>query len=385
MTNPNDITAFRKKKKKRKNIFKLVILIVLLGLFTAVYFFRDEIFEPLRGIASQINNTTTTDEGFPVQLPGSASYKFSALGDNFLLLTDTYLYTYTTGGKQIFALQHGFVNPIEKTNSKRVLVFDKGAHKFAMYNKTSEIYNVTIEDDTIVSAFISNSERVAVVTSGSRYSNILYVYDGNGKRLYTRKFVNENVMQVAFTPDEQNVIVTTITAANGEVVTNIYKYDINTDNSEIWKYTVNDTITLDVSINNDTATVFGDNKTFCLNTTDGTEIGSYSFSKEVEQCKTSGILTAMLFKDSTTNKNVLVTLDESCQVLSSLAVGVDIAQIQIEGEKVYTLEGSSIICYNKNLKIEKELPLEEEYSAFVKVGNKILLLGYNVVQEADFS
>lgn len=383
MSNPNDLGAYRKKKQKRNNLIKLLLVIIFICGFALVYFYRDIIFEPLRGIASKINYTTDDGEGFPVHLPGSASYEFMPLGDCFTLLTDTYFYTYSGTGKQIFALQHGYVSPVAKANSKRVLIFDKGAHKFSMYNKTSEIYTQSIEEENIVSAFISDSEKVCVVTYGGNYANTIYIYNGNGQWQYTHRFVDENVMQVAFTDDEQSVIVSTITAQNGEVFTNIYRYNINSDEKEMWKTSVKDLISLDMNVNGDKITVFGDTQTFTLNTENGTESGTYAYSRELEQCKTNGILSAILFKDKTTNKNVLVSLDEKSQVISTSASGIDVSQIIIEDNMIYTLEGSKIICYNNKLEKLNEVNLSQEYSAFVKIGNKVYLLGYDVVQEVS--
>ena len=135
----NDVSLYRKKKKKAKRIRNLIILLVVILALIPVWIYRDTIFEPLRGIASRISTTTAQSEGYPISLTGRNDYSFCPLGDGFSLLSDTYLYSYNENGGQNFALQHGYVHPMTVSNSKRVVIYDKGGHDFSLFNKTSEI------------------------------------------------------------------------------------------------------------------------------------------------------------------------------------------------------------------------------------------------------
>ena len=99
-----NLTSYRHNKSRNKSIFKLIIVFVIALAFVLVWYNASTIFEPLRGIASKIENRTSYDVGFPVNLPGSTEYSFKASGEIFSLLTDTYLYTYKTTGEQIYAL-----------------------------------------------------------------------------------------------------------------------------------------------------------------------------------------------------------------------------------------------------------------------------------------
>ena len=93
-----NLTQLRKSARNRKNLLRLLAVLICVCLLAAVWINADTIFEPLRGIASKIETRTSTSVGFPVSLPGSAGYSFEEFGENFSLLTDTYLYTYKTTG-----------------------------------------------------------------------------------------------------------------------------------------------------------------------------------------------------------------------------------------------------------------------------------------------
>ncbi|MFR2155070.1 MAG: hypothetical protein ACLS48_10820 [[Eubacterium] siraeum] len=140
---------FIEKKKKAKRIRNLIILLVVILALIPVWIYRDTIFEPLRGIASRISTTTAQSEGYPISLTGRNDYSFCPLGDGFSLLSDTYLYSYNENGGQNFALQHGYVHPMTVSNSKRVVIYDKGGHDFSLFNKTSEIFKQNIPDESL--------------------------------------------------------------------------------------------------------------------------------------------------------------------------------------------------------------------------------------------
>ena len=99
----SDLTAYRKKRKQKQFYKKLVIASAALIVIVVIAANFSSIIEPLRGIASRIETKTSEDVGFPIKLPGSASYSFDSFGDNFLLLTDTYLYIFGINGGQNYA------------------------------------------------------------------------------------------------------------------------------------------------------------------------------------------------------------------------------------------------------------------------------------------
>ena len=94
----NDVTLYRKKKKKAKLIRNFIIWLVIVAAAVPVWIYRDTIFEPLRGIASRIQTTTTETAGYPISLTGRSDYSFCAMNDSFALLSDTYLYSYNENG-----------------------------------------------------------------------------------------------------------------------------------------------------------------------------------------------------------------------------------------------------------------------------------------------
>ena len=373
----NDVSLYRKKKKKAKRIRTLIILLVIVAALVPVWIYRDTIFEPLRGIASRIQTTTTESAGYPISLTGRSDYTFCSMNDSFALLSDTYLYSYNENGGQNFALQHGYVHPMAVSNSKRVMIYDKGGHDFSLFNKTSEIYKGSIDDEVIVSVFLSNSEHTAVVTSGGRYSNVIYVYDGSGKWLYTQRFIDDNVMQVAFSDDNRYIYVTRVTSDNGDIVTKLSKYELTGDGTELWSQTISDCVSLALSINSNILTVTGDSEILTYNSDSGELIGNYSYQGTIENFDTSMPQKVFVIDDYTDDGKKLILLNEKCEITASVAVTADVKRIRVGDNTITVMTESDMTQYDYSLRSVKKTLLTDSYSDFIKVGGSILLMGYD--------
>ncbi len=339
-----------------------------------VYLNRDTIFEPLRGIFSRVTTTTDDEAGFPVNMPSSTDYKFNELGDGFSLLTDTYLYTYNGEGVQNFALQHGYVNPVCDTNSKRVLIYDKGGYNFALYNRTSEIYKQSIEDEVIVSAFLSENEYSAVVTSGGQYSNVVYIYNGNGEELYAYNYIDEKVMQVVFSPDERYLYVSLAKSHDGDIVTKVAKYEIGNDEGQLWNTEITDSISFELSFINDKVMVVTDEKIISIDSSNGTVISTYGYKGTLSDYYLGSVNCVFVLRNNS-EKNEILMMDDSCFLMADISTDDKIKDITIDGEEVVILTNKGVVLYDMNLSKISSYGYEDEYVQMIKNGSNILLMG----------
>lgn len=375
-----NLSQLRKSAKNRKNLLKLLAVLAVVSLIAAIWVNADTIFEPLRGIASKIETRTSTAVGFPVSLPGSAGYSFEEFGDNFSLLTDTYLYTYKTTGEQIYALRHGYSNPSQITTDRRILLYDKASYNFALYNKTSLIYEKTVEDKILFGS-LSDDDMVAIVTNSPRYSNILYVYDSGGNWKYTKKFADENVMQVAFSDDGEHIIVSTVSVDSGEIVTSIYKFSIKSDEGYKWKYSFRSN-SLPCGLYADFYKVICvcDNTSLMLDCSTGELINEYNFGGNLRDFDITSDFTAIYYNDSSTNRNTIVSLDAEMKPVAMINAGANAQKILLNNNTVYVLDGMQIKTFTGTLLDSGEdILLNEDCSDFIKIADSIYLLGYDTI------
>ncbi len=381
-----DLGKLKKNKKRITGILKFAVVILAAAALLFVWLNAETIFEPFRGIASKIETKTSYNIGFPIELPGSSDYSLKRFGDCFSLLTDTYLYAYNTSGEQLYALKHGYSNAEQTTNNKRILLFDKAGYSFAIYNKTSLIYEKQV-DEKIIYTSIGEDGLAAVVTESARYSNILHIYDDGGNWKYTKKFADENVMQVCSSGDGEHIIISTLSASNGDIVTNIYKFSIKDAQGYIWKYSVrSNSLPCGMYADKDNVTLICDNSVIALNCEDGTLKGNYLFSGKLRHFYTDGKNTLLQYTDISSNRNVLLSLDENVEGTALVNVTVNASCVYADEDGIYVLDGTKIKVYDTDLMNERDIPTpDDDFSSFVKIRNSVFLLGYGTLDTTEIT
>ena len=374
-----DLVEYRKKRKQKKAVTKLIVVLVLFISVWVIAANFSTIVEPLRGIASKIDTKTSDEVGFPIKLTGSASYSFDSFGDCFSLLTDTYLYTYGMNGGQNYAVRHSYSKPVQCTNSNRILLYDKDYSSFALYNKTRQVYSNTVEEK-IVFASLGEKDSAAVVTNSDRYSNIIYIYNGNGEWRYTRKFINENIMGVCFSSDERYIYVAAMGAENGEMYTEICKYDITDESDAVWSYKyVSASIPVKMFVKKGNVCVMYDNSGISLKESSGELAGIHNFSGTVLCCDGADSFMGVIYLDSSSNKKMLATIDYDMNVIAAMDISTNINEVKADGGTIYVVRSGTLFGFNLDLKAMVEKPLSDDYISFIKIGNSVLFLGYNTV------
>lgn len=387
--NTTDLTKYRKKEKKKiryRNLIKLaaVLVLVLAGVF--VWLNAETIFEPLRGIASQVDTKTSYDAGFPIELPASSSYSFDKMGEGFTLLTDTYLYMYDTDGAQVYALKHGYSNPEQSVSDKRILIYDKAGYKFGVYSRTSLLYQKST-DDKIVYASVGSDNLAAVVTRSERYSNILYVYDDGGNWKYTRKFADENVMQAAFTGDGEHLIVSTLSSMNGDIIANFYNLSIRDPDGIVWKYTLrNNSLPCRLYADEKNVISVCDNIVISLKSDDGILNGSCPYSGKLRDAVITSDNVLLHYEDISTNKHTALLLSSSAEAVTLATISAGTVDMTVDGSGIYILDGTKLHIYDNMLTEDTGVAVANEgYTDFAKVGRNVILMGYRNIDKIGLS
>jgi hypothetical protein len=378
--NPNDITAYRKEKKRKSNINKVLVTAVLvLGIFS-VWFFRDTIFEPLRGIADRMG-TTGINEGFPIVLSGSASFSMNRTDNNFLLLSDTYLYTFNNRGGQVISHRHNYSRPIERATDRRVLIYNFNGHEFSLFSRNSRIYEVRL-DDRIVLAALGDNDMVAAVTTSAAFSNVLHVYNPNGNWIYRQRFIDEEVNAVAFVSRTSEIIVATSTVRDGDVECMLYRFRTDTEDDLIWSSPLpRGAWALQVRENDGLISVLADNMIISFDADTGSPLGQYVFeSGQLVRDIYGEEFNLVELQDYTAGRTLFATLDLQSNLIKSEIMPFEAKQVEIYGGIVYTLTGEGLMKHDMYLNPLGLIEFGDEYRDFIIVGQYAMILGYEQIE-----
>ncbi len=368
-----DLKEVIKKKKQKTFIIRTIVVAVVAVAIVLVVVNWEKIIAPFHDIAVNAGKG-----GFPVELPGSTSYVMDSLGDNFYLLTDTYVYTFTDEGGQIASIQHGFREPSVVSGDKRLLVFDKNGKGFKVYSRNEEVYSKTL-DDTIVFAAIGKNERSAVVTTASRYSNYLCVFNDEGKQIFRYASPTERIMQVCFSDDENYVYLTVVGEKNGEFITEVMCFDITKEQDALWRQSIGNVLPYSLECCPDGIYGVTENGLFLLNASDGTVKAQNTFSKAVMGIgKTKGER-IIFFRDTAVNGQTAVVYNDDLSAKNSKSFS-ELSSFDVNGGVLYVLSGNKLTAYSNSLQNEKVYDLDDDYSKVKIIGDHAYLLGYNRVQ-----
>ncbi len=373
MDDRNDINKFRKKIKRRSLHLRLGVLLLvgLTAILIAVNWSR--LISPFKDAALDVGSG-----GFPVALPGSTEYVMDKLGDNFYLLTDTYLYTYNSGGANIASIQHGFQNPVSDSNSRRVMIYDRNGKGFKFFSRAAEVYS-NLLDDTIVFGSIGSGERCAVVTTSARYSNYLYVFNGEGKQIFRWASPENKIMQVCFSDNDNSIFVSVIGEKGGELRLSVMRFDLDNSESAIWQIDTGSSITYSLEYCSEGIYIVTEDGALILDSESGEITSRCSFTKSVYGIPETDGLRAVIFNDSGFNGETVVAYNE--QLLPEFSLTPDrITAFDVSGGNLYILSGTKLKVYDSSLMGIKEYVLDDVYAGVKIIGSGAYLLGYNSVQ-----
>ncbi len=373
MKDRNEINSFRTKSRRRHYGFAAAVVIIIAVIIIILAANWEKLLAPFKDAALDVGKG-----GFPVVLPGSTEYVLGELGDNFYLLTDTYLYTYNSNGANIASAQHGFQDPVSLSNKKRVMVYDKNGKDFRFYSKSAELYKGTV-DDSIVFAGIGNDERCAVVTTSTRYSNYLYVFNGEGKRIFRWASPDAKIMQVCFSENDRSVFVTTLGETGGELSLSLLRFDLDKADDYVWKTYLGTGITYALQCCPDGIYVVSEDGSALADKDTGEITASCGFTKTVFGIPDTDGLRAVLFRDSGSNGQTAAAYNSKLEVVYTFSPD-SVEAFDVSGGRLYLLSGMTLTVYDDHFERINSYELDDTYSDVKIIAGSAYLLGYNTVQ-----
>ncbi len=367
----NDINKFRKKRAMRKVWLNAGILLLIVLVILLVVINWSRIIAPLKDAALDVGSG-----GFPVDLPGSTDYVLDGLGDNFCLLTDTYFYTYNSDGAMIANIQHGLQNPVLCTNSRRALIYDRRGKDLKMYSRSDEVYSISV-DDTIDFAEIGNNERCAVVTKSTKYSNCLYIFNGEGKQIFRWASPVYLIDRVEFSDDDGSIYAAVCGAENGELQYFVMRFDLDNAEGSIWQTYVGEHMVFSLEYAKDGIFVVNAGGAELLDTDSGEISAQTTFLKDVAQIP-GGSIRALLLEDSG-GSDVLTVYGDGLEAAAALSLE-QVTKVYASGGRLYVLTDKELICYDEQLNVTGSYELDDVYSDLTIIGGNAYMLCYNTVQ-----
>lgn len=185
MSNLDEITAARKKRRRKYHLKRGLRAVLLLLVLAAVVFVIVNVqMTTFKNLGDWLKVTFSGGGGFPVALGSGRPLQMLPLSGTFATLTESELIVTGNGGKALQRVQHGYTDPVLFGNGGKLMVVAHGGRDFSVYNRTGELFSSETEY-AIISADIASNGVACVLTRGDRTTSELKVYSGGN---YTHLF-----------------------------------------------------------------------------------------------------------------------------------------------------------------------------------------------------
>ena len=382
-----DIRKERRKKKFIQNAKKIALVCVIIVLATVIFFTRG-IWSPyVYNIIEKTQETIVNDGklaggNFPISLgEGSTSSTFTECDEDLVVATDTYIRFYNDSANEINSIQHTLSNPMLSASSDMVLAYDLNGYSFSVMTKKGEVFKKTL-DNVIISAKISESNYIAVVTETDKYPAYLTVYDSKGKECF--KWANgQRITSIDFISSGDGAIVSTLNAENGMQVTTLngisfYNQDKQFTSDKIYSIVYGAQKMSDNSI----WAVCQDRYLKLSN--EGKIIEEYLYKSELISFDSNEDNLSIAFKSISDDGTSRLVLIESDSEPVEIVVDEKIKTIKTYFAHTFVLSDKTISAYNTRGKSISTANVKNDYVDFVYIDGNIFFMGYRDINMIEF-
>lgn len=379
-----DVIEKRKRRRFRRRLLRISVILLIAAFCVFLYMERGSW---LSGMNSRVDSIRQNDgilaEGnYPVVVSGKGDYQAQFLDNRLAVLNNSYLYLYSVQGSNVDTRQVAYTKSVLKTCGDYALCFENGGDGFRVDKLSGTVYEKTAED-MIITGAISSDGYVALITESDTYSCSLYVYDANGKKIYTRNCV-DRVNDICFQNDNRGCIFVQMDAEDGEVVSRLRNVKFE-EKKAIWETPAISTMCIETSVTNDNKIcVIGDS--MCAYYNEKGQMGSvYTYPGTLSSYDVESGQAAVLIRNDETRDTTLVMFNGSAEVPTTVSVSNTACSVRIDDGMVYVMSNENIISYDFSGKAVATVALERSYDRFLKYGSYLFLLSYDQIDRIDFN
>ena len=203
--------------------------------------------------------------GYPVNLIGTEvkSGNFAVNQGHVAYASDTSFVTLNSTGSEVANVQLRYSKPVMKPSGNRFLTYGIGTTGYQIQDFDGMLYSGEAEG-AIYTADISSNGVYGIVTEGSGYLSVLYVFNSNNNRIYKYSFSEYYINSISLNSDGSGCVACGITSDNGAVKTGVYVLDF-TKEEPVSHYSINgDTIVDSDYLNDNRIVLVGQSSSYVI-------------------------------------------------------------------------------------------------------------------------
>lgn len=373
----------RKRKKTQRSIFRLLILILIAAFCVFLYMERGNW---ISGVENRIDSIRQNDgvlaEGnFPLTVSGDGDYQTHMLEDHLVILNNSYMYIYSDQGENKDTRQIPYTKAVMKTNGEYALCFENSGSSFRVDRLDGMMYEKEAED-IIITGAVSKGGYTALITESSTYSCSIFIYDENGKKVYTRNCV-ERVNEISFDQDDTGCVFVQMDAEEGEISSVLRRIEFEKEEM-LWEAPALSTLSLESSFTDDgRVCIVGDSLCAYYNKKGQLE-SMYTYTGELLSYDVTDGRAAVLIRNDETRETNLVLFNGSAESPVITTVSQSSSYVQADSNTVYLLSSDNVVAYSFEGKAVATVQLDYAYEKFIKQSDYLFLMSYDQIDRVNF-
>lgn len=318
--------------------------------------------------------------GWPQQTGITDPDTVQQLSSAFVEMSGDSCAVYSMNGTRLNSIQSGYARPAIAAGKTRFVLYNRSGSELRVESRTQNLYTKTM-DSTIYLCAVADAGQVAVVTDNADSAAALTVYNSSMQQQLVWNLTSEQgvPLRMAFSPDSRRLAAAAVTAAGGQLATNLYALPL-AQGDPVLLSTENSVPQWMGWLSNGFLLVIYENRAVLYNTTGGSigERASYDFGGSTlvsVSAENNGV--ALLLSNGQTSTAVLLdgelTVGYSGSVLSASQI------IRAKNDGFYLLTDSTVERFNNVGEFQWSQPLSARPRALVE-GRQILVFTGNTVQ-----
>lgn len=350
-------TTAGNKKKKQNIVFRLLALLVTIGLVLGaltlvVYRDRFNLDALKRWMSYRTVSTSDTGEAEPFPYAGGQKLALAYLDNGLLTACDAGTHFYSFDGEQYAEVVVSLENPVLSAAEKAAVVYDAGGDSMYLFKGTEAADSLTLEGGgDILSARVNNSGWLAVTAQESGYKGAVTVYNAQQEKIIGINLSSTFLVDAAVSPDCKTVAVVTMSQTAGTFESQLILYSMDSKEPKA-TVSLGDIAVLDLEFETNRIWVVGED-TLLILSADGSTTTTYPFGRYyLKGCSLGGedfgLLLLGRYRAGAATQALVInpdgsthaTLDLSSQVLSFDAAGRYFSLLTGDGLTIYSTDGA---------------------------------------------
>ncbi len=370
-----DKEHIKKTKAEGRNNLKIIVaVIVVLAVLLGTYLLA--VVRERPDFSDDTVYYTQGEEkgGFPVSFTSNDIISCEAFSSRIYVLTAKTLSAYKSNGENSFNVDFTFVDPAMTVSEKYGLVFDRGSSKYFVFNDKGLFYEGTTDGDRhIIQAAVDSKGNCAFVTKSEDSSCRVSFVNKAGKLVYMWSCAEEYVVALDISSDSKELLCGAVGAYNGDILTKVYKLDINSD-EEAKSFSLVGSGCVDVSfygMDKAIVTCLDKRVIFNFRTDDGSPVEvAYTTEAEFIYSDGNGYTAVVTEKINSFDSVELSLYDKNNSVQFKAELPKDIIDVRVYGKNVFCLSRDSVIYLDSKGRIKKEVPCESKGDGLVVLSSR---------------